>query len=388
VKDFLIKRFIKDYENVRDSSVRQQYGNLGSIVGIAANLLIFAAKFTIGILTNSVAITADAVNNLSDAGSSVISLASFKLANKPPDENHPFGYARIEYIASSLVAVIILFIGLELIKESIRKISNPTPVEFSIIAVLILIISIAGKLWLYRFTKDLGKRIDSTVMQASAADSLADVMSTSAVLLSIILSPLLGFQLDGYIGTAVALFIMFSGFRILKETIDRILGQRPPQELIDEITGIIRQNKGVLGIHDLIVHEYGPNRTFASVHAEVDARADILESHDLIDNIERDVAEKLSVHLVIHMDPIVTDDPYVHEMHRLTTDAVKKVDDSLSIHDFRVVKGPTHSNLVFDITVPIGYRKSDREVIDQVAAIIKEKDPRLYPVITVDRSYV
>lgn len=388
MKDFLIKRFIKDYENVRDSSVRQQYGNLGSIVGIAANLLIFAAKFTIGILTNSVAITADAVNNLSDAGSSVISLASFKLANKPPDENHPFGYARIEYIASSLVAVIILFIGLELIKESIRKISNPTPVEFSIIAVLILIISIAGKLWLYRFTKDLGKRIDSTVMQASAADSLADVMSTSAVLLSIILSPLLGFQLDGYIGTAVALFIMFSGFRILKETIDRILGQRPPQELIDEITGIIRQNKGVLGIHDLIVHEYGPNRTFASVHAEVDARADILESHDLIDNIERDVAEKLSVHLVIHMDPIVTDDPYVHEMHRLTTDAVKKVDDSLSIHDFRVVKGPTHSNLVFDITVPIGYRKSDREVIDQVAAIIKEKDPRLYPVITVDRSYV
>lgn len=388
MQDFLVKRFVRDYDNIRDSSVRQQYGNLGSIVGIVVNLLMFAAKFTIGTLTNSVAITADAVNNLSDAGSSVISLASFKLASKPADESHPFGHARIEYIASSLVAVIILFIGLELIKESVHKISNPTGVEFSIIAVVILLISIVAKLWLYRFSTDLGQRIDSTVMQASGADSLADVMATSAVLFSIIVSPMLGFQLDGYIGIAVALFIMFSGLKILKETIDRILGQRPPQELINEITGIIRQNEGVIGIHDMVVHEYGPNRTFASVHAEVDAREDILESHDLIDNIERDVAQKLGIHMVIHMDPVVTDDPYVNELHQLTTDVVKKIDDSLTIHDFRVVKGPTHSNLIFDITVPLGYRKSDRDIREQVTAIMKEKDSRLYLVITIDRSYI
>lgn len=388
MKDFLVKRFVRDCDNTRDASVRQQYGNLGSITGIVVNLLMFAAKFTVGTLTNSVAITADAVNNISDAGSSVISLASFKLAGKPADESHPFGYARIEYIASSLVAVIILFIGLELIKESIDRIKHPTGTEFSIVAIVVLVISIAAKYWLSRFHTDLGKRIDSTVMQASAADSLADVMATSAVLLSTILSPLLGFQLDGYIGIAVALFIMFSGLRVLKETIDRILGQRPPQELINDITGIIRQNEGVIGIHDMVVHEYGPNRTFASVHAEVDARADILESHDLIDNIERDVAQKLGIHMVIHMDPVVIDDPYVNELHQLTADVVKKIDDSLTIHDFRVVKGPTHSNLIFDITVPLGCRMGDREIREQVIALMKEKNPRLYLVITIDRSYV
>jgi cation diffusion facilitator family transporter len=388
MKDFLIKRFIRDYENTKDASVRQQYGNLGSITGIVVNLLMFAAKFIIGTITNSVAITADAVNNISDAGSSVISLASFKLASKPADESHPFGHARIEYIASSLVAVIILFIGLELIKESIHRISNPTVIEFNIIAVVVLLIAIAAKLWLYRFSTDLGKRIDSTVIQASAADSLADVMATSAVLLSTILSPLLDFQLDGYIGIAVALFIMFSGLSILKDTIDRLLGQKPPQELIDDIIGIIRQNQGVIGVHDMVVHEYGPNRSFASAHVEVDARVNILESHDLIDNIEREVAQKLGVHLVIHMDPVVIDDPYVNELHQLTIDAVKTIDDSLTIHDFRVVKGPTHSNVIFDITVPFGYRKSDQEIREQLTALMKEKDPRLYLIITIDRSYI
>jgi hypothetical protein len=213
-------------------------------------------------------------------------------------------------------------------------------------------------------------------------------MATSAVLLSTILSPLLDFQLDGYIGIAVALFIMFSGLSILKDTIDRLLGQKPPQELIDDIIGIIRQNQGVIGVHDMVVHEYGPNRSFASAHVEVDARVNILESHDLIDNIEREVAQKLGVHLVIHMDPVVIDDPYVNELHQLTIDAVKTIDDSLTIHDFRVVKGPTHSNVIFDITVPFGYRKSDQEIREQLTALMKEKDPRLYLIITIDRSYI
>jgi cation diffusion facilitator family transporter len=385
---FLAKHFIKNHKDISDTKVREQYGNLTSIVGITVNVVLFAAKFSVGRLSGSVSITGDAVNNLSDAGSSIISLLSFRLSNKPADKTHPFGHARIEYIASSVVAVFIMFIGFELAKTSIEKILHPASVDFSIITVSVMVFSIGAKLWLYRFNSYIGKLINSSMMQATAADSMSDVMATSAVLVSTVISPLIGFQLDGYMGTVVAFLIMIAGIKILRETINSILGQRPSEELVELIETIIDKYDGVLGTHDLVVHDYGPGRCFATVHVEVDANADILESHDLIDNIERDVVENHGIHLVIHMDPIVTDDPFVNEMRELTERVISDIDDSLSIHDFRVVKGVTHSNLVFDLVIPYQYEKSDSQITDEIVNRIKDEDKNLFVFITIDRSFV
>ncbi len=387
--DFLLKTFVKNYKDVRSPKVREQYGKLGSIVGIVANVFLFIIKFTVGTLFNSVAIIGDAVNNLSDAGSSVISLVSFKLSNKPPDKDHPFGHARIEYIASSIVGFFILLLGWELLQTSWERILHPGAIEFSLITVFILVFSIFAKLWLYRLNISLGKRIDSSIMQATAADSLSDVMSTSAVLASTIISPLIKIQLDGYMGVAVAFFIIISAIKILKEMLDNLLGKVPSTELINRIITHIRNNPGVIGIHDLVVHDYGPHRCFASVHVEVDARVDVLDSHDLIDNIERDIVTELGIPLVIHMDPVVLDDPFVNEMHQLTEQVIKKVDVSLSMHDFRVVKGATHSNIIFDVTVPFECKKDDNQIIKEIETGFKDISVmNLYPVITIDHTYV
>jgi len=367
---------------------RSQYGKTASITGIIVNALLFVAKFATGTLFNSISITGDAFNNLSDAGSSVISLVSFKLSEKPADKKHPFGHARLEYIAASVMAFIILIVGFELIKSSIDKILNPSPIEFSIISVCVLVFSIAAKLWLCRFYKLNGKKIDSSVMRAAAADSLSDALTTSAVLISTILSPLIRFQLDGYMGVAVAIFIMISGIKIIKETIDSLIGKEPSDELIGRIETYIKKYHGVIKIHDLVVHDYGPQRCFASVHVEVDAKDDILEGHDLIDRIEKDIAKELNIHLVIHLDPIVTDDPIVDELYSLTEQALLQVHEDLTMHDFRVVKGQTHSNLIFDIVVPHECKKNDSEIIDEITCNIKEKDESLYLVITLDRAYV
>ncbi|MEN6351354.1 MAG: cation diffusion facilitator family transporter, partial [Syntrophomonas sp.] len=342
----------------------------------------------VGTWSHSVSITGDAVNNLSDAGSSVISLVSFKMSNKPPDADHPFGHARIEYVASSIVGFLILLIGWELIQTSFEKILHPSAIEFSMITVFILVFSILAKLWLYRLNTILGKRINSSVMTATAADSLADVAATSAVLASTIISPLIGFQLDGYMGVAVAIFIMVSAIKILKEMLDSLLGRMPSNELINMIVAYLGKYPGVLGIHDLVVHDYGPHRCFASVHVEVDAKVDVLESHDLIDNIERDISADLDIPLVIHMDPIVTDDPFVNQMYQITEQVIKKIDTSLSMHDFRAVKGATHSNIIFDVTVPFNYKKEGIQIIEEITRGIKEINTNLYPVITIDRSYV
>ncbi|MDD2431771.1 MAG: cation diffusion facilitator family transporter [Firmicutes bacterium] len=387
MEELLLKRFVKDYKDVQVPKVREGYGKLSSTIGVILNLLLAALKFTVGTFTRSIAITGDAVNNLSDAGSSLITVVSFKLAGKPADEEHPFGHARIEYIASSLVAVLILVIAIELMMTSISRIIAPVSTEFSIVSVSVLVFSIVVKLWLFAFNKKLGRMINSSMLRATAADSLTDVMATSVILVSTIISPLIGLQLDGYMGVGVSIFIMITGFSILRETLNRILGQRPSDELVAKIDSYIKQHEAILDTHDLVVHDYGPNRCFASVHAEVNASVDILESHDLIDNIERNIALDLGIHLVIHIDPIIKDDPYVNKLRDLTEGVVSSIDSSLSMHDFRVVKGKTHSNLVFDVTVPASYEKKDKELIKEISSRIAAIDQTFYAVITIDRAY-
>lgn len=385
--NFLIKLFIKNHNDVRNTKVRERYGKLSSIIGIIINLFLSTIKFITGIVFNSISITGDAVNNLSDAGSSVISLVSFKLSGKPADQKHPFGHARIEYLASSIVAVIILFVGAELIKTSVNKIINPEPINFSIITVFVLIVSIGAKFWLNRMNTFMEKKIGSSMLKATAADSMSDVMATSAVLISSILSPIINFQLDSYMGIAVAVFIMFSGFKIMQEVLDSLLGKAPSDDLISMIEAYIRKYEGVIGIHDLVVHDYGPQRCFASVHVEVDANHNIMESHDLVDNIERDIAYDYKIHLVIHMDPIVTDDPIVYDLRQMTENTLYDIDESLTMHDFRVVKGSTHCNLIFDVVVPYQCSIADECICEEIKSKINEKDKNLYPVITLDRSY-
>ena len=388
IAGFLARLFIKNHKDIWNVKVREQNGRLGGIIGIVVNILLFAAKFTVGTFSGSVSVVADAVNNLSDAGSSIISLVGIKMAAKPADNTHPFGHARIEYISSSVVAVVIMFIGFELIKTSIYKIINPQPIEFSIITLSVLALSIFAKLWLFYFNRKVGKRINSMVMQATAADSMADVLATIAVFASAVISRFSSVNPDAYIGIAVALFIIFSAIQILRETMNRIIGQAPSEELTKKIESFILNYDGVIGIHDLVIHDYGPLNTFASVHVEVDANMDVLVSHDLIDNIERDISNKYNLNMVIHMDPVVTDDPFVNEMQKMTEEVVSEIDNTLSIHDFRVVKGPTHHNLIFDVTVPFDCKISIQEITEQIKRRIHEKDKSLYAVITVDRSYV
>ncbi|MGI6606678.1 MAG: cation diffusion facilitator family transporter [Peptococcia bacterium] len=386
--NFLVRMFVKDYQNLQDTEVRTRYGNMTSLVGIIVNLFLFVIKFIVGRLFHSIAITADAVNNLSDAGSSIISLLSFKLSGMPADKEHPFGHERMEYLASSLVGFFIIILGFELLKTSFAKILRPDVISFSLLTVCVLLFSIGAKFWLYKFNAGLGDRVDSSMMKATATDSLSDVLATSAVLLSTLLSPLFGIQLDGYMGVAVSLLIIYSGINIMKEMWDTLLGKKPSEELVQQLENTINRYGGVLGTHDLVIHNYGPRLYFATVHVEVDAREDILASHDLIDNIEREVARELNIHLVIHMDPLTQDDPDVLRLRDMTVQIVSDIDKSLTIHDFRVVKGVTHDNLIFDVVIPHQYAPKDREIIEKITARIKEQEENLFPVITIDRSFV
>ncbi|MGI6145452.1 MAG: cation transporter [Clostridia bacterium] len=373
---------------MKEKTKREQYGNLSSIIGIIVNVVLFAAKFAVGTIFNSVAIVADAINSITDAGSSVISLISFKLSAKPADEKHPFGYERVEYIASSVVAVLILLLGVELLKTSYDKIIHPEEIQFSFVIVVVLLFSIIAKLGLYSLNNKWAKQFDSSMLKATATDSLSDALATSAVFISALVSPLIGFQLDGYMGAVVSIFIMFSGINILKETINSLLGEVPSSELVDKIFTYVSKYEGVLGTHDLVVHNYGPKRHFASIHVEVDAKKDILESHDLIDNIEQDIMRDLGIQLVVHLDPIIVDDPFVYELREMTEQVVASVDDCLSMHDFRVVKGYTHSNLIFDLVIPYQCQKSEDQIIKEINEKIKENNPSLNTVITIDRSYI
>lgn len=385
---FLVKKFIKNYDQTKDNHVREQYGKLTSITGILANVFLFVGKFITGILVNSVSIRADAINNLSDAGSSIISLISFKLSSKPADKEHPYGHARYETIASLLVAALILLLGVDLIKSSYYKIINPDEVDFSIFSIGVLCASIAVKFWMYTYNKKYGKLLKSSLMEATALDSISDVLATSAVLVSTILSPIIHFQLDGYMGIIVALCIMKSGSDIVKDALDVLLGKAPDQEFVDILVKKITSYEGVLGMHDLMIHDYGPQRTFASVHVEVDGHKDVFSSHDMIDNIERDIQKEFQINLVIHMDPINTDDALTNELKQYMIEVITSLDSNLSLHDFRIVSGDTHINLIFDVLIPHGEKKNNQEILKEINEIVSKEHPDYFLVITFDRVYI
>ena len=383
--DYIVRRIIGE-RNPTDVSVRKTCGTIASIVGISINLLLFAGKFIAGTLAGSISITADALNNLSDAASSVISLVSFRISAKPADRDHPFGHERFEYVASLIVSFIILIIGFELFTDSIDKIIHPAETEFSLLAVCVLVVSICFKLILYFFYRSVGRTVDSSVMMASSADSLSDVVSTGAVLVALFVSHLTGINLDGYIGAAVAIFIFISGLKILNENKNHIIGTAPDPELVEKIKSEARSHPEILGIHDMMIHNYGTSRCFATFHAEVDGRDDIFKSHDVIDLIERDVFEKYGVQCVIHLDPIETDNELVNELREDIYESVKGIDERLSVHDFRFVPGVTHTNLIFDVFVPFEVTTGDEELRRLINAKVKSISTGYHTVITFDRG--
>ena len=380
----LLRLFVKNHDDTENPVVRGAYGKLAGAVGIVCNLLLFAGKLLAGILSGSVAVTADAVNNLSDASSSLVTLLGFKLAERPADEEHPYGHARIEYISGLVVAALILLIGAELAKSSFSKILHPETVEFSLLTLGVLIGSILVKLWMALFCRKLGKRIDSTTLLATSADSRNDVISTAAVLVGCLVGYFFDVKLDGYIGMAVALFIIWSGCSIAKDTINPLLGERASEELVRNISDLILSHEKILGIHDLMVHDYGPGNCFASVHAEMDSAEDPLICHDIIDDIERDALRELQVHLVIHYDPIVTDDEELNAARALVEQEIKSIDESLSLHDFRMVRGPGHTNLIFDLVIPYSMEDRKAELKARIDERLQRQDRKYYTVITFD----
>ena len=384
--EFLIRRFVPDWQQVQRTDVRERYGTLAAVVGILSNIFLCIIKGLIGLFSGSIAITADAVNNLSDAGSSVITLLAFKIAGKPADEEHPYGHARMEYISGMAVSFIIILLGLELMGSSFEKILHPEEVGVSALTYLVLIVSIAVKLWQGMFNRNLGKRISSEALQATAADSLNDVFSTGAVLLSTLVYQFTAIPIDGWVGMLVAIFITVSGVKLIMETGSPLLGQAPDPQMVRELEEKITAYDGVIGIHDLQVHNYGPGRVFATVHAEVPANRDILVSHDIIDNIEREVGHEMNLNLVIHMDPVVTDDERLNQLHAQVQQIVAGIDSNLSMHDFRAVFGPTHTNLVFDVVVPPGFSLSDSELSRRIEQQVQTLGS-YFCVITVDHNY-
>ena len=383
----LTKLFIKNPGDLKDPSVRASYGRLAGIVGIMCNILLSAAKMLTGLVLSSVAILSDGLNNLADATSSVVTLIGFKLAERPADKDHPFGHARYEYVAGLIVAFLILLVGYELGTSSFEKILHPEPVEFSAASILILIGSILMKLWLSGFNRKIGRSIDSAALEAAAVDSRNDVFSTAAVLLCVLVSRFTGLMLDGWVGLGMALFIAYSGLKMVKETLDPILGATPSEELVANINQRVRTYEGVLGTHDLMIHDYGPGRCFASIHAEMDAAEDILKSHDITDQIERDFL-KDGIHLVVHLDPLITDDAELNEYRRMTAKIVASLDMGVTIHDFRMVKGYTHTNLIFDAVLPFECKTPEEDVCRMISEKIHENDPMLFAVINIERSFV
>lgn len=384
---FLIRLFIKDYENVKNHQVRQRYGELGGAVGIVCNLVLFAAKFFAGLLTSSIAITADAFNNLSDAGSSIVTLVGFRMAGKPADDQHPFGHGRIEYIAGLLVSIIILLMGIELGKSSAEKIMHPETMDFSWISFFILLASICVKLWMGLFNRKLGHIIDSAAMRATAMDSISDVVATCSVVLGMLITKWTGYNVDGYSGILVALFICYTGITTIRDTLNPLLGQPPEQSFVDSIEQKVLSHSDIVGVHDLIVHNYGPGRSIVSLHAEVPCHADILQIHDTIDCIERELKKEFNCEAVIHMDPIVTDDVVTNETKEKVVGLVQAIDANLKIHDFRMVKGPTHTNLIFDVVVPHQFRLNDQELRSVIEREVKTLDTSYELVMNVDKAY-
>ena len=387
--EFLIRHFIKDYKDVEKISVRTAYGVLASIVGIFCNVFLFAVKFAVGLILHSVSVTADAFNNLSDAGSSIISFVGVKMAEKPADKDHPFGHGRIEYIAALVVSFLVLEVGFTFLKDSFGKILHPETMNFQIVSVVILILSIAVKLWLGLFNRKLGEKIDSKVMMAVFTDSMGDVITTAATILSLIFFAVTDINIDGIVGVGVALVVMWAGVGIAKDTLEPLIGQAIDPEVYEKIKHFVEKYDGIEGTHDLIVHNYGPGRSMASIHAEVPNDVDIEQSHEIIDRIERDAAKELGIFLVIHMDPVEMKDKQVLKIRDKTVQLLHDLDPACTIHDFRMVHGEHQTNLIFDMVVPIDYdekKKSDLSL--QLMEKIKEVDPRYECVITVESDYV
>ena len=385
--NLLVKTFVKDCNNVQDPQVRQRYGALSGAVGIFLNLMLSAGKMIAGVLTGSIAITADAFNNLTDAGSSVVTLVGFHMAGKQADNDHPFGHGRIEYLSGLAVSVVILLVGLELAKSSVEKIIHPEPVEFSWLSAGILAAAICVKLWMSYFNRSLSRRIGSAAMAATATDSLSDAVATSAVLLSSLIGRFTSVNVDAWAGILVAVFILRAGWGAAKDTLNPLLGQSPDPELVREIEQTILAHPQVVGIHDLIIHDYGPGRSMLSLHAEVPAGSDIMEVHDEIDAIERELKAKYHIEASIHMDPIVTGDETISKARQMVLDLVREVDPAMTIHDFRMTSGPKHRNLIFDVVVPYSVKRSDDEVRQEIERKIRAADPNSFAVIQVDRAY-
>lgn len=386
--DFLVNKFVKDSTNIESTEVRTRYGMLASVVGIFCNVLLFSVKLAIGLILSSLAVTADAFNNLSDAASSIISFIGVKMAGKPADAEHPFGHGRIEYIAALIVSFLVIEVGFTFFKSSISKIMHPEEITFDLVPFVILILSILVKLWMAFFNNKLGKRIDSKVMLATAADSLGDVITTSATVISIIICHFTSINVDAIAGLIVSGIVIWSGVSIAKDTLEPLIGQRVPAELYQKITDMVESYDGIVGTHDLIVHNYGPNRSMATIHAEVPNDVSIEVSHEIIDKIERDVKKDLNILLVIHMDPVEMRDEEVLELRDKTSRIVHALDPELHFHDFRVLKENEQKNLVFDLVVPDSYTEKDaNRVMHQLIALLHEMEEDVDCIITLDRSF-
>lgn len=386
--DLLLKLFVKDSENTGNCEVRKKYGMMAGSVGIACNTLLVTIKMIIGLISGSVSIIADALNNLSDAGSSVVTLLGYKLSATPSDDKHPFGHGRIEYVSGFIVSMIIIFMGFSMAKTSIERIISPESVEFNYLSIAVLILAILVKLWMYLFNMKLSKRISSTTLKATAFDSLSDVFATLTVVIGVIIQMIFNVNIDGYTGLLVALFIFYAGFSTAKDTFSILLGETPAPELVREIESEVMSYDHILGVHDLIVHSYGAGHTIISLHAEVPENGGFLEMHDLIDNIERDLKYKFNCEASIHMDPIVVDDEVINDLRVKVIKIVHDLNENMNIHDFRVVKGPTHWNLIFDIVVPHRFKYTDEDIKQIVLRRVREIDESYNIVVTIDKSYV
>ena len=380
--------FIKNRDQVDDQNVRRAYGMLCGVLGIVLNILLFAGKYLAGILSGSIAITADAFNNLSDAGSSVITLVGFKFSGRKADADHPFGHGRIEYLSGFGVSMVIILMGFELLKSSVQKVLSPEPVEAGILPVLILIVSICVKMYMSYYNRSVGVKINSEAMKATAMDSLSDTIATFAVLISMAVVHITGYNIDGWCGCIVACFVLYAGYNAAKDTLNPLLGEPPSKEFVEEIRSIVLAHPEIIGIHDLVVHDYGPGRRMISLHGEVAGNSNIFEIHDVIDRIEKELGQKLGCEAVIHMDPVEVDNEKIAEIKTELSEKIQDKFPEVSIHDFRMVQGPTHTNLIFDVVVPYEYEKTGSQVKAEIEDIVSKSWENYFAVIHVDHSYV
>ena len=385
---FLITKFIKDSDNINDSKVREKYGTLSSFVGIACNIILFVFKLIVGTIANSISITSDAFNNLSDCATSIITLFGYKMAAKPADKEHPFGHGRMEYILSFILAIIILMVGYELVKNSVKELIDPSKINFSIVSTVVLVFSILLKIWMSRFNNKLGTKLNNSAMLATSKDSLNDVVATSATLFALIVSQFTTLPIDGMMGIVVSIFVLKSGFEIIKSTVDELLGQTPDPETVELIKKLIKEEPLVIGYHDLMVHNYGPGRHFGSAHIEVRSDVDFLVAHDAVDMIEKRVLEETGIMLSLHLDPINMDDEETKYYYDKVKGIVRSIEKETHLHDFRIVTGETHTNLIFDLVVPFNFKLNDDEIIKIINDGLKDEPKKIYTVPTIENKYV